>query len=256
MSAPMAPPPAPPVPPSASGNFQEAPPPPPPTQAAAPPPLPSIPAAPPAPAAPTQLAPVQPEQMGIAPVQPHQTGLTAAPEIDWDRMTVSEIAKAMGMEGLDFDRFGVTPIVALDKGSFKVNDGRNFGSEFFCRIQETKPKFVYKPNIPDNDPRMKVHYSYDEKTVNGKELSAILQDWASQGLSYERKQYLEAVCVLDDGDVVLLSVPPTSISRMSSFVQRCILSRKLLPQVRCRVGIAPEVTKAARPFTPISFDPA
>lgn len=270
-AAPVPPPPPPPQ------QVQAAPPPPPPPQAqmAPPPPPPQqvqtpsweapVPGAVPMP--PTPPAQAEPEfipagmaytppAQELAPVQPQQTAMAVAGPIDFDTMTFEQIAAAQGIEGLDFNQYGVLPICGLKQGAFRLSNGSNLGTQFFCQINNVKKKFLYKTDCAENDPRHAIAYTYDNQTSNGKPLDAILKGWAAQGIGYEVKNYLEATCILDDNQVILLSIPQTSISRLTNHMVQVTMQRKLLAQVKTRVFIAPEVTKAKMPYTPIGFETA
>ena len=72
-------------------------------------------------------------------------------------------------------------------------------------------------------------------------------------MGFDVKNYLEAVCVLEDNRIILLSIPQTSISRLTSHVITVTVSKRLLSQVKTRVFIGPEV-KSKIPFSPISFE--
>lgn len=213
-------------------------------QASAPQAPPAPPAAPPA---------YEPSGQVLAPVESPSTGMVALGAVDFDNMTFEQIALAQGIVGLEFDQYGVLPNCSLNKGAFKLSDGTSLGTEFVCTIQEVRPKFLYKTAVADQDPRHSVCYSYDHQTSNGKPLQPILDGWAAQGMAHEQKQYLECTCVLDDSRVILLSVPQTSISRLTSHVITVTVSKRLLSQVKTRVSIGPEV-KSKFPFTPMSFE--
>ena len=229
--------------------------------------MPSMPAPPPIQAAPQMPAmpqapqayqqPQQPPQQELMPAQGQPTGMVPVQAIDYDRMSVAEIAEAMGLKGVDFTAYGTTPTISLNQGTFKTSDGSiNLGTEFICRIHETRPKYLYVTRLADADPNHATAYSYDQQTSNGKSLREILDSWAQRGIAFDTKQYLEATCVLEDGRVVMLSIPFTSMSRFAGFAQSVILSRRQMADVICKVGIGPLVTKAARPFNPISFEEA
>ena len=224
----------------------------------APPPvpvMPQMPQMPPAPPAPAQQVHQQTYQPAQELVQAQPQGMLAVPTIDYDRMSVAEIAEAMGIKGVDFTAYGTTPTIALNQGAFKTNDGTiNLGTEFICRIHETRPKYLYVTRLADADPNHATAYSYDQQTSNGKSLKDILDSWAQRGIAWDLKNYLEATCMLEDGRVVMLSIPFTSMSRFAGFAQSVILSRRQLADVVCKVGIGPLVTKAVRPFNPISFE--
>ena len=204
------------------------------------------------PAAPA-MAPAAVPAQELVPAQARGGGMVAMGAVDFENMSFEEIALAQGIVGLDFKSFGVLPNCSLNKGAFKLSDGTSLGTEFVCTIQEVRPKFLYKTAVADQDPRHSVCYSYDHQTSNGKPLQPILDGWAAQGLSHETKQYLECTCVLDDSRVILLSVPQTSISRLTSHVITVTVSKRLLSQVKTRVSIGPEV-KSKFPFTPMSFE--
>ena len=204
-----------------------------------------IPAAPPAPA----MAPAQ----EIAPVEPQATGIMAIGAIDFENMTMEQIALAQGIVGLDFAQYGVLPNCSLNKGAFKLSDGTSLGTEFVCVIQEVKPKYLYKTAVADLDPRHSVVYTYDKTSTNGKPLQPIIDGWAAQGMGFDVKQYLEAVCVLEDNRIILLSIPQTSISRLTSHVITVTVSKRLLSQVKTRVFIGPEV-RSKVPFSPMGFE--
>lgn len=189
----------------------------------------------------------QAQQLGV----PQGSPLAA---VDFDNMTFAQIAEAQGLVGLDFNQYGVLPNCSLNQGQFKLSDGSSLGTEFRCVIQETKPKFLYKTSVQDTDPRHSVAYTYDHKTTNNKDLQEIIKGWAAQGMGYDVKNYLEMTCVLEDGRIILLSVPQTSISRFTQHVIQVTASRRLLSQVTTKVGIGPLVTKAVKPFSPLSFE--
>ena len=209
----------------------------------------SAPQAPPAPA----MAPAEVPVQELVPAQSMGGGMVAMGAVDFENMTFEEIALAQGIVGLDFKSFGVLPNCSLNKGAFKLSDGTSLGTEFVCVIQEVKPKYLYKTAVADLDPRHSVVYTYDKTSTNGKPLQPIIDGWAAQGMGFDVKNYLEAVCVLEDNRIILLSIPQTSISRLTSHVITVTVSKRLLSQVKTRVFIGPEV-KSKIPFSPISFE--
>lgn len=218
----------------------------PPWQAAPPPAQEYIPAAP-------AMAPAEVPVQELVPAQSMGGGMVAMGAVDFDNMTMEQIALAQGIVGLDFAQYGVLPNCSLNKGAFKLSDGTSLGTEFVCVIQEVKPKYLYKTAVADLDPRHSVVYTYDKTSTNGKPLQPIIDGWAAQGMGFDVKNYLEAVCVLEDNRIILLSIPQTSISRLTSHVITVTVSKRLLSQVKTRVFIGPEV-KSKIPFSPISFE--
>lgn len=218
---------------------------------------------PPVPPAQTEVAPWEPEVnnhdvlgTGQEIALPTNSAITPVGPIDWDSMTFDQIAKAQGIEGLDFNQFGILPVCSLNQGKFQLNNGESLGTEFVCVIQNVKPKYLYKTSVPDRDPNHAIAFSYDKQTSNRKDLQSILNEWAAKGIGYEIKNYLEATCLLEDGRVILLSVPETSQSRLAYHVIQVTMSRRLLSQVKTRVFIGPLVTKAVKPFNPLGFEVA
>ena len=159
----MAPPPPPP--PLQAGKMPPPPPPPPqasqvPWEATAP-----VPGAVPMP--PVEYIPAG-EEPSQALAQVDETAMVPVGPIDFDTMTFEQIAAAQGIEGLDFNQYGVLPICSLDHGQFKLSNGGSLGAEFYCRINNVKPKFLYKTDCADSDPRHAIAYTYDKQTSNGK----------------------------------------------------------------------------------------
>ena len=114
--------------------------------AMAPPAPPAAPSAPSAPPAPAQYAPpaYEPSAQALAPAEPQANGMVALGAVDFENMTMEQIALAQGIVGLDFAQYGVLPNCSLNKGAFKLSDGTSLGTEFVCVIQEVKPKYLYK----------------------------------------------------------------------------------------------------------------
>lgn len=177
-----------------------------------------------------------------------------APKIDWNS-DVRSIAAAQGLDFLDFNQFGIFPNVVLaNSGVFTLSTGGDLGTQFYCRFIDSKKKTMYGNGLPMGAKDSEVCYSYDEQTSNGRNLEEILAGWRAAGYTPTKKNYLELVCQLDDGRVVLLSVPPASISRFTGFVAATITAQIPYTQARCRVYVGEKVTKTAVPFSPIAFD--
>jgi len=249
----------------------------PPTLAAAPPPViaqpafvapvaPSVGMPPPPPAMVGQTTPTAPVAQPEAPAAPQmvpaQQMVPAAPVAppavqaqETQTVNVSAMAAEEGFEGLEFDAFGTFPTISLKRGSFKTSSGEDLGQSFEAIITSSRSKFLFKTRLPDNDPRSDVAYTYDKQSSNGKDLQGILNGWATNGIGYEEKKYLELSCTLRDGRMMLLSVPPTSISRFSAFTAERLMKRKPANETIVRVGIAPEVTgpNIQFPWNPLSF---
>ena len=160
---------------------------------------------------------------------------------------------AEGFAGLDFG-FGSLPLVSLDQGAFKTSDGATLGVEFWALLKQSRPKFLFKTALADNDPRSALVYSYDGLAdVKGESIQAKLEAWARQGISYEKKQYLEVVAQLANQATVLLSIPPTSVRRLSGVLANIRSRGGAIDQTWVRVHIGPKVTNVPKPFSPWGF---
>ena len=161
---------------------------------------------------------------------------------------------AEGFAGLDFG-FGSLQLVSLDQGNFKLSDGTSLGTEFWALLKQSRPKFLFKTALADNDPRSALVYSYDGLSdIKGESIQAKLEAWARQGISYEKKQYLEVVAQLANQATVLLSIPPTSVRRLSGVLANIRSRGGAIDQTWVRVHIGPKVTNVPKPFSPWAFE--
>lgn len=159
-----------------------------------------------------------------------------------------------GFEGLDFG-FGSLPIVSLDQGNFKTSDGQSLGSEFWALFKQSRPKYLFKTALAQNDPRSALCYSYDGiYDIKGELVQQKLEAWARQGINYEKKQYLEVVAQLANQSTVLLSVPPTSVRRLSGTLANIKSRGQRIEDTWVKVGVGPKVTNVAVPFFPWNFN--
>ncbi len=118
--------------------------------------------------------------------------------------------------------FGSFPIVKLDKTEFLINDETlGDGNAFTCRLLNGRKKILVKES-GDQDTK-NLLYSYDGiHDTAGKLIEDRIAEWKADGVeSVERKTYFEAAAQLIGGDrdqeLVLLSIPPASVSRLSGY---------------------------------------
>lgn len=160
-----------------------------------------------------------------------------------------------GFEFLDLG-FGSLNIVSLDQGVFKLSDGTVLGEEFYCRMQRNCKKYLFKTALPDNDPRSALFYSYDGVTdINGAQISDKLEAWARQGISYETKTYMEVLAILTNQDTVLLSIPPSSVRRVSGKIVNLKGRGLVVKDTWMRVYKGAKVTNVVKPFIPWEVEP-
>ena len=166
-----------------------------------------------------------------------------------------EALAAQGFAGLDFG-FGSLPTVSLDQGSFKMSDGTSLGEEFYCQMQQSRPKYLFKTALAQNDPRHALCYSYDGVTdTKGASVQSQVDAWARMGIAHEKQQYLEVLARLTNQDTVLLSIPPTSVRRFSALI--ATMAGRGLPVTETWVHVSkgPKVTNVTVPFIPWNFSP-
>ena len=228
----------------------------------------------PAPApAPTQTAPVAQEQAAAivaaqaapapAPVAvdnpPTQVPATRTPAAT--ALAPSGVGGALeesGFHGLDFG-FGSFPMITLQNdGTYQSSEGGSLGSDFYCILLGSTPKWIYKND--QKGPAEDFFYTFDrEFSVQGEPIDDILAGWKQKGWEHEVKKYLDVQAQLvtdddDNGTIVLLSVPPTSITKFSGYAATVAGRHKRnLSAVITHVTLGDKVTKVKYPFHPWAF---
>jgi hypothetical protein len=162
----------------------------------------------------------------------------------------------LGIGGLDFDGFGVFPIISLKDTVFASSDGAvNLGSEFFFYWRGSRPKYLVKTTgIADNDPRSAFVYSYDKvNDVKGQPISQTTDMWARNGVGFEIKVYTEVNALLDDERMVLLSIPYTSIRSISGVLANLLARGLDVTNTLLRAAPGPRITPknpGSKPYYP------
>ena len=239
---------------------------------AAPAPAPAAAAPAPAPA-PVQTAPVAQEQAAAvvatqaapsaAPVAvanpPTQVPATRTPAAT--SVATSGVGSALeeaGFAGLDFG-FGSFPMITLQNdGTYQSSEGGSLGSDFYCQLLGSTPKWIYKND--QKGPAEDFFYTFDrEFSVQGEPIDNILQEWKAKGWEHEVKKYLDVQAQLvtndeDNGSIVLLSIPPTSITKFSGYAAT-VAGRynRDLSTVITHITLGDKVTKVKYPFHPWAF---
>jgi hypothetical protein len=172
---------------------------------------------------------------------------------------IEQLLAEDGFSGLNLDGFGTFPTIVLNDGAFRYSGGEEIGPEFIVRIMSSRAKFLYKTDLPDSDPRGEVAYSYDNATnTNGTPLEDIFDGWRQKGLPVKNTPvvYTEVQGQMDDGKVVLLSIPKTSSSVLGAYLVQLRMNGKKGSDVWTRCFKGPTVTRAVKPFTPWAFSVA
>lgn len=130
-----------------------------------------------------------------------------------------------GFEGLTLGGLSFEQIRLPGEGQFLIGqDDEELGKEFDCVVQTTRSRFIVRQS-DDDDAEM--FYSYDPKgqyDTEGVDMTDTLQEWKEEG--FEKpviKKYLEVMAIMIDegGDrdrmMVMLSIPPASVQKISGF---------------------------------------
>lgn len=163
-----------------------------------------------------------------------------------------------GFEGLDLG-FGAFPVITLQNtGDFVSSEGAEFGTEFDCVVLSSKNKYICKTRGTTEDEE-DFFYSYDkEYATTGETVAEKVAEWEAKGWGYEWKPYLDVAAQLHGGDhaddLVMFSIPKTSIPRFSGYVASIKLKHGLPPsKVITRVYRGDKITKVKYPFFPWAF---
>jgi len=168
----------------------------------------------------------------------------------------------MGFGGLRID-WTSFPTIVLNQGEFELSDGNPLKvGEFTVRLQQTRLRYVYRSNTEKEDDA-EVAYTYDPAELDdpSSELAQKLHAWREDGLTWNLKEYIEAVALVEDanlgdldGQLVLLQIPPTSTARLSGYIMGNLTTKRMAPPdylTRCSRG--DKVLKVRNPFYPWSF---
>ena len=219
-----------------------------------PPPAPAPMPPPPPPAAAAQPVPMAPPAALPAAVPP--PSLPAASQATSTGGTLQALAGA-GFRGLNL-RFGAYPIVTLQNdGSFQTSEGANLGPEFYTIFIGSQPKWIVKNGQSGDNERFE--YTFDKQlTTNGRDLGEILEEWETYGWTPEWREYLDVAAQIVggplDGQMVMLSIPQTSIPRISGYMVTIGMKYNATPsEVITKVSRGEKITRVKYPFYPWSF---
>lgn len=163
--------------------------------------------------------------------------------------------EAEGFQGLELG-FGAFPMITLPgEGIFQHADIGDMGTEFEVVIYSTRAKWIFKTLEKQG---AEFVYTYDgTRTLKGTLVENQIKAWEAAGRQWEQKKYLDAMATIVggdlDGEYVLLSIPPASITRLSGFlaIQQQI---GLKPsQFVTRVSRGPKIKAGGAVFYPWAF---
>lgn len=170
---------------------------------------------------------------------------------------MNAIAEQDGFEGLSFDSYGVFPLIKLDMGSFQTSEGDDLGTEFHCVMLRSRPKYLYRTNLPREDDRNEVVYSYDNATsASGRPLQDIFNDWRQKGLepNMQPTRYVEVTArMVPSGQLVLLSVAQASVGNLSAYWAQMRFKGVDIKTAVTKVYRGKKVERTKNPFWPWAF---
>lgn len=168
-----------------------------------------------------------------------------------------------GAEGLEID-WTSFPTIVLDKGEFCTSDETELGVEKFqVSIRSTRKKYAVRSKHEDEeDAEIAYCYNLSDITTEGTQAYDKVKQWKEEeGVGYEIKEYLDAICViLDDtladliGPLAILQIPPASRGKLSGHLQGTKMITELaLGSWITEVSRGNKVTKSKHSFYPWAF---
>lgn len=190
----------------------------------------------------------------IATVSPHATANVTA--------FIKEQAE-QGFEGLTIDGFSF-PRIKLDDGQFLMGtDEEEIGQSFKFRAVKSRPIYVIRQS---EDGEAESFYSYDPNgltNTDGSSAKLKLDEWREQGYGdsdhpLSVRPYLEVFALMvdgkHDGEMVSLSIPPSSKSRFGGKAAEAQMRFGLgTGQVIFEAKVGAKTGEGAKSFRPWSF---
>ncbi|MBK2125287.1 hypothetical protein [Fangia hongkongensis] len=146
-----------------------------------------------------------------------------------------------GLDGLQFDHSSF-PVITL-KSAFEMSDAPDFEHRYFdITVMQTLEKHIL---VDANDQNYDgIKYSRDGvTTTDGEPLQVFIDSMLSDGRQPVTKRYLDILVQLHtedkhNGKLAVLSISPTSVSRVSGFFYQLKLQNQLdnLPALKIRVS--------------------
>jgi hypothetical protein len=143
------------------------------------------------------------------------------PKTIFNPENIKQELASQGLNGLNFD-YGSFPCITLQGSNFLFSDDADFNLKSFDIqiIQTTQKHILVDLNDPDYQD---VKYSIDGKiTTDGEPIELLIKNMEAENRKPILKRYLDVLCQLKTDDkhhekLVVLSISPTSVSRVSDF---------------------------------------
>jgi hypothetical protein len=160
----------------------------------------------------------------------NQENQTIKAENIFNNAEVKQELAAKGLDGLQFDHSSF-PTITL-KSAFEMSDTADFEHRYFdVTVMQTLEKYIL---IDANDQNFDgIKYSRDGKhTTDGEPLQVYIDSMLNDGRNPLTKKYLDILVQLHtndkhNGKLAVLSISPTSVSRVSGFFLQLKLQDKL-----------------------------
>lgn len=175
-----------------------------------------------------------------------------------------------GFEGLKLDGFSFPTIVLPGEGFYQLSDNEesNLGKMFVFTPESSRSRYIVKESDDKDAEHFMSYVSNGALKTDGSDATAILRQWAADSgdENYHPviKQYLDLVCTLIEadpsseeaqelvGETVMVSIPPTSISRFSGAFARG-LKRGSIGQFDIEASVGRKVKTEGGGFYPWQF---
>jgi hypothetical protein len=190
---------------------------------------------------------------------PVQTQITQAPA-NAPMMANNQIMQQLAAKGLTFD-FTSYPTIKLPDGHGYVDsDKEEYGKSFQCKIVDCQQRWLYKGSKLHPKDNAPIAYSDNQvETTNGELVAEVLANWQREGRTTETKRYMMVYVIMEapgevyDGEFRVLSVPGTSIGRLTAHTEKLLRKFGAFDGGITQVSVGKEVTAVANPFFPWAF---
>lgn len=169
---------------------------------------------------------------------------------------------ALGIEDIELD-FSSFPTVVLNSGKFEKNKAEFEGGDEFEFVYMKKYKtYLITASKGRDDENPILIYSADGKTANkdGRTIDEWRADWDADSEITNVGPLNEYVIVMakqvggdDDGSIIQLQLPPTSIHPFNGYLVTLAMARKNPMGVVTRASIGDKLGKGTRTWNPWAF---
>lgn len=155
--------------------------------------------------------------------------------------------------------FGAFPTVKLDGGQFSIEQ-QTMGTEFEANILSIKKLFIWQLEDGDHQHDNQFVRSYDNlSTTCGRSLRDVMLAWQAKGHRPKQREMTEALTEIQSGvwqgQLVTLSIPPRSASRLAAYAE--VLQRRnrlRVPEVITRISVGDLITTKTGVFHHWTFE--